>query len=50
MTSALADPALKAKLVGMGMEAAPLAGAAYGERIANEVRSFAPLVKDLAAE
>jgi tripartite-type tricarboxylate transporter receptor subunit TctC len=50
VTSALADPALKAKLVGMGMEAAPLAGAAYGERIANEVKSFAPLVKDLAAE
>lgn len=50
VTSALADPALRTRLVGMGMEAAPLGSAAYGERIVNEVRSFAPLVKDLAAE
>lgn len=50
VTTALADPALRQKLVTMGMESAPLDSEAYGARIRQEIKSFAPLVKDLAAE
>lgn len=49
-TTALSDPALRQQLATMGMEAAPLDGKAYSERVAREIGAFAPVIKELGTE
>lgn len=49
-SAALADPALQQRLFDMGMESAPLGAEAYGERIANEIATFAPAVRAFVAQ
>jgi tripartite-type tricarboxylate transporter receptor subunit TctC len=49
-TSALADPAIRAQLNTMGMEASPLDSKAYGERIEREIAVFAPVIRELGTE
>ncbi|MCK9512610.1 MAG: tripartite tricarboxylate transporter substrate binding protein [Pigmentiphaga sp.] len=49
-TSALANPELEQRLFDMGMESAALDAAAYDQRIASEIATFAPAVQAFVAQ